>query len=308
MSQTSPTTPSHSKRAFVYATLTGCAIALLGGVLIEAGNETAPYGWTMFVILPVATGLVASCFVRPVRAVVLAAILSVLLCFVVLLFTGLEGIVCILMAAPLILVAVIVGALVGAWLSSLVRKRLGPGSNMLLLPVIGLSTVFGAGQIEERLVHADRLETVTTAAIVQGSPTEAWNQVITIEQISADKQPFLLQIGLPVPKRCTLEGNGVDALRICQFESGVIEEQVTKWDPPRQLDVKIIRSTLPGRHWLRFDKASYVIEPISPDATRIIRSTTISSKLQPGWYWRLFERMGVEAEHRYLFESLLTSR
>ena len=49
--------------------------------------------------------------------------------------------------------------------------------------------------------------------------------MLAIDEIAA-KKPFLLQIGLPVPVKCTLEGAGIGATRICHFDSGVIEEKI----------------------------------------------------------------------------------
>src|SRR5262249_25588348 len=122
----------------------------------------------------------------------------------------------------------------------------------------------------------------------------------------ADK-PLLMQMGLPVPNRCTLEGSGAGAMRTCHFNTGIVEERVTAWEPPSRLDMQIVRVTLPGRHWLRLERALYVIEELSPEKSKVTRTTTISSKLRPAWYWRFFERMGVEAEHSYMFDFLAGS-
>jgi hypothetical protein len=298
MSNTS-TSGQGSKKAILYGTLTASATALLGGALITAGNSTAPYGWSMFIALPAVTGFVAGCFGRFLWAALLTTFLSLIVCFVGLLFTGLEGIVCILMASPLI----VAGALVGTFIGWSVRQAIDSRNSFLLIPFLGVPSVFAAGQVEERSHGPDRAETFVSTCIVSGSPEEAWDMIVRVDDISA-KRPFLLRIGLPVPKYCTLEGTGVGAKRICHFDSGEIDEEITEWDPPNSFDVTITRARLPGRHWLRFEAASYRFEAVSPGRTAITRSTTITSKLRPGWYWRHFEKMGIEAEHGYLFDSL----
>mgnify|MGYP004072323343 FL=1 len=41
-------------------------------------------------------------------------------------------------------------------------------------------------------------------------------------------KPFLLQLGvLPVPRRCTLEGEGKGSVRTCYFDKGTITQEVT---------------------------------------------------------------------------------
>ena len=43
-------------------------------------------------------------------------------------------------------------------------------------------------------------------------------------------KPFLLRTGaLPVPYRCTLEGEGVGGVRTCYFDKGTITQEVTAW-------------------------------------------------------------------------------
>jgi hypothetical protein len=169
--------------------------------------------------------------------------------------------------------------------------------------LIGLSSIFGAEQIEDCLATHDRVETITTTRVIHGTPEQLWERILSIDEVSGTK-PLLLRIGLPVPKSCAMEGSGLGARRICYFENGSIEEEVTYWGPGRQLDLRITRSTLPGRHWLQFESASYQLEAVTPTETRLTRTTTISSKLRPAWYWRFFEEMGVQTEHRYVFDSL----
>ncbi len=290
---------SVSTKAILYGSVTATATALIGGTLVWLGDETAPYGATVFVVLPAVTGFVAAYFARPLRAALLSTQISIVLCFLGVLFTGLEGIVCIFMAAPLIFAAAILGAGLG-WA---VHKNFDSRVNMLLFPLMGVSSVVAAGQAEQTLYSGARFETVISTRVVLTTPENAWRAIIAAESIAADK-PFLLRIGLPVPVSCSIDREEVGAKRTCHFTSGLIEEQITTWDPPKQVDMKVVRVTLPGRHWLGFESASYTIEGVERDKTLITRTTTISSTLRPRWYWRFFEKMGVEAEHRYLFDGL----
>jgi hypothetical protein len=273
-------------------------MALLGGALV-AGSETAPFGLTVFIALPIATGFTSACFTRLLSAILLTSGLSILLSCLALLFTGKEGVVCIVFALPLILVGAVIGAVLG-WL---VRGWIDSPANLALFPLVGILGVFGIGAAEDRLGGDERIEPVTSVVTLDASAEEVWSALLAPDDVSANR-PLLLRMGLPVPLRCSLEGTGLGARRTCYFDSGVIEERVTRWEPARRLDFQIVRSTLPGRHWLGFESASYIMEELDPRQTRVTRMTTITSKLCPAWYWRHFEHMGVDAEHRYLFESL----
>jgi hypothetical protein len=294
--------PRAIEKAAFYGGLVAGGMAMAGGLLITLGHGKAEFGATMFIALPVATGFVAACFVRPWPAVMVATLLSMLVWTGGLLFTGLEGVVCVCMAAPLL----IGGAFLGALLGQLVRSRFDSRANYVLFPLIGMASVFGVGQAEERWGGPERAETITSVTTLDAGLHEVWQATAAPGAISA-RPSLLLRIGLPVPRYCTLDGEGVGARRTCHFDSGVIEEEVTRWEPPRRLDMRIVRVTLPGRHWLGYRDASYTLEEIAPGRTRLVRTTTITSRLRPAWYWRHGERWGVETEHAYLFEHLTRS-
>jgi hypothetical protein len=69
------------------------------------------------------------------------------------------------------------------------------------------------------------------------------------------------------------------------------------------MDLKIDRTAMPGRHWLGFEYSSYELAA-EGDKTVLTRTTVITSNLAPAAYWRVFERMGVEQEHEYIFRDL----
>ena len=123
-----------------------------------------------------------------------------------------------------------------------------------------------------------------------------------IDSIQASK-PLLMYLGLPVPQRCVMQGHGIGAKRTCYFNVGYIEETVTGWSPPYYLGLSIDRTHMPGRHWLGFENAEYRLQASGP-MTLLTRTTTISSHLHPDWYWRPFERLGVESEHDYILRDI----
>ncbi len=61
---------------------------------------------------------------------------------------------------------------------------------------------------------------------------------------------------------------------------------------------------MPGRHWLGFENAEYRLQA-NGHLTLLTRTTTISSHLHPAWYWRRFERLGVESEHDYILQDVV---
>jgi len=130
-----------------------------------------------------------------------------------------------------------------------------------------------------------------------------WSKILSIDNVQASK-PLLMYVGLPIPERCVLRGKGVGAKRTCYFNTGYIEETVTGWEPPYIMALTIDRTHMPGRHWLGFENAEYRLRA-SGSSTVLTRTTTISSHLLPRWYWRPFEQLGVESEHRYILQDVV---
>ena len=153
------------------------------------------------------------------------------------------------------------------------------------------------------MLERPRTEVVQTTVNVNGSPERVWRAIVSIDNIKAS-QPFLMHVGLPIPQRCTMQGHGVGAKRTCYFNVGYIEETVTAWNPPYSMGLSIDRTHLPGRHWLGFESADYRLEP-SGGTTWLTRRTTVFSYLHPSWYWRTFERLGVESEHAYILRDVV---
>ena len=122
-------------------------------------------------------------------------------------------------------------------------------------------------------------------------------------------KPFLLRVGLPVPEKCTLDHEAVGGKRICTFSNGRIDQRVTQWNRPTYMGLAITKSTLPGRHWLKFIDASYELYPQGPK-TRIVRHSTISTRLSPRWYWRRIGTLGrpLPELHSLRFRRISQSR
>lgn len=175
------------------------------------------------------------------------------------------------------------------------------GIKLLLLAMAALFLV-GAKAIEWPFIERPRYETFERRVTVAGPPENAWNLIKAINSLDGPK-PFLLWFGLPLPESCELDREAVGGRRVCHFNSGIIAQEITEWNAPKSMKFKITESTLPGRHWLKFVSAGYDFIPDGGN-TVVIRKTTISSRLYPRWYWRMFEEWGVQSEHEFVLTDL----
>lgn len=274
----------------------------MGGFLLVR-DKTNSMGGVLFVLLPFATGFATALVARRWNLVLASLIIGVIFCTAILLLTKMEGWVCVLMSAPLIAFGLTVGALIGVAVRiHIIDKSRKPRILVLFLLLVLPLFLMGANRIEEPSRRTPRAETFTSVLIVDAAPEKVWNSIKTMDRVNAHKG-FLMKIGLPVPVSCSIDREGVGGTRTCYFESGFIQERITEWDPPHVMKLEITAWDVPGRPWLDFQDAGYEFHEANGQ-TVMTRTTTIRSRLLPAWYWRRFERIGVETEHEYLFESV----
>lgn len=289
-------------KAAIIGTLTATAFGLAAFMLLTLWHSGM--GSALFLLTPLVAGFSIALVADDQNSAAAAAILSVVATLGMLIAFGREGGLCALLALPILAVGLAVGVALGL----IVRRFLFPRTDnqtttMGILLLIGPALIFTTDRIESPRLQVPRIEVIATSVKVGNSPEHVWNQILTVDNMAASK-PFLMHVGLPIPERCSLVGRGVGAKRTCYFNNGYIEETITAWDPPFYMGLNIDRTHMAGRHWLGFESAAYRLQP-DGNSTILTRTTTVSSRLLPVWYWRPFERLGVSSEHRYILQDVV---
>jgi hypothetical protein len=292
-----------SLKAVAVGAVTGSVIGLVAFSFLTH-RQYPGMGSVMFLFVPIAAGFSIAMVARKPNATTAAAVVSVVSSLLLLIALGAEGMLCAVLAFPIIAAGLFIGIGIGALLRKLVVSRTNnrtttTGMLLFIAPVL----IVAGERIETPMLQHPRTEVVQTTVNVNGSPEHVWREILSIDNIEASK-PLLMYVGLPVPQRCTIQGHGVGAKRTCYFNVGYIEETVTAWNPPYYLGLSIDRTNMPGRHWLGFESADYRLE-LSGNTTWLTRRTTVFSYLRPSWYWRHFERLGVESEHDYILRDVV---
>jgi len=294
---------SETRRPLWVGVLVGMGVGVTLGILgFQIANQPGirGMGYALFFIVPAASGFAIGMVTGGTRPALLTSVPALVVSLLLLIGLGKEGPICAVLALPLILVPVLIGAIIGAVVSNKNRSRQQGGgtATILLLPLV----IFGAHWAERPMLEHIRTETVTTSVHVAAEPATVWGMIESIDSIHGPK-PWLMRIGLPVPVRCALEREGVGAKRVCYFEDGTIEERVSEWSPPNRMRLQIVHTHMGINHWMGFQDALYQLQA-EGDGTRLTRTTTLESALYPVWYWRPWERLGVEQEHRYILEDV----
>ncbi len=280
----------------------------VGGYLLVSADPSA-LGIVMFLLVPFVAGFVTAANTSPavrLRRTVQIAIFVVVISLTVLLATSFEGIICVLMAAPVMTVGLVIGAVVGYFVRVKFLDRDDHGRKKLIL-LIGVCPmlVAAADQVEKPLRAIQDREVFTTEILIDASPGRVWDSLAQMEKLDGP-MPLLLRMGLPLPTHCVLESAAVGGRRVCHFNQGVIVQEITDWRRGESMAFRMEKSTLPGRRWLSFIDARYEFIPQGP-ATKLIRHTTIGTRLSPRWYWRPLEEWGVTSEHAFVLANVKRS-
>ena len=230
-----------------FAILVGCATQVVAGAV--SVWVFAAYGFILFFASPVVAGTTAGFtysggVVRPMSHVFGMTLIMNVVSFLTMLCIGLDGAICLIMAFPLLCPLCVVGSLIGAALASANLRpgrdeRRGMIGTMVILPLCLLLEPFD----DQKPIHA-----VTTSVEIAAPPEVVWEQVIAFPEIT-DKMPWLFRLGIAAPLRARIEGQGVGAIRHCEFTTGSFVEPIRVWDRPRRLAFDVTSQPYPMKEW-----------------------------------------------------------
>jgi hypothetical protein len=271
----------------------------LGFILLH--YELIGYGLSLFVFLPFILGYILG--TSTIKKISLTGlVISLVIFFALLIAGGLEGMVCILMALPLVIGAIALGAFV----NYLFKKNQAKDKPDELIKKSMLPFFFflGLGLLEKEMTKNNKeVISVSSEMILPYSTHQVYETIKSVDTLIANKS-FLMKLDLPVPNKCILEKEEVGGLRTCYFSGGTITERITELKKDSILRMDVIDYKLTGRKWLGFKEAIYYFEKTGETSCRMTRVTTYTSELKPRFYWDPLEKIGIRQEHDYVFENL----
>ncbi|MFZ9856162.1 MAG: hypothetical protein ACO3I0_13685 [Limisphaerales bacterium] len=282
----------------------GCALAsaiyagAVGvGLTLLSTQVFGEYGWALFVVMPFALGAVSTgLYLRRHPATLKEAqwvsFLSVFCVGGLLFGLALEGLLCLFMATP---IALLLAAMGGSFVWQ-IQKANANRSNAPLMGVVFLSLpALFAGEPLGR--PANPTFTVQSEVFVAASPQRLWPLVVDVAELPPDGQLWS-RLGMATFRRAWTEGEGVGAIRYCEFDTGLAREPVEIWDPPRRLQLRVETTPTPLkelslyehihaphlRGFYEVNSAEFLLEPVE-GGTRLIGTTRYQHGLWPAQYW-----------------------
>jgi hypothetical protein len=277
------------------------------------------YGWGVFVALPFCLGLFAALFHSAARprswwACAGVALLALLFCGLALVAVAVEGVVCLLMAAPLASPLVLLGATAGYFLQI---GRWRQQRNTVRLYAAGWVVLPLALLGESSQSPSPALNAVTSTVEIAASPDVVWRHVVEFSELPPPSE-LIFRVGIAYPVRARIWGHGVGAVRHCEFSTGPFVEPITVWDEPRLLAFDVTCQPHPmielspyreldTPHLNGFflsRRGQFLLTPLPGGKTRLAGTTWYTQDLWPGSYWRVWSDYLVHRIHARVLEHI----
>jgi len=275
------------------------------------------FGLATFLAFPFAIGVSGGVVIRRAGGTfgqgVAAAMTLVGAVILVLCGMLMEGIVCVVMAAPIGAVLAFFGAVVGYFLA---RTKAADGT---LQSAAWLSIVFMVA-VEGWNPPAPLEATTSSEVIINAPAARVWAELHDIRDLPATDN-FLFQFGIAHPMGTVTDGQGVGAARLCKLSTGDMPEIVTVWKPGQELRFKVLSTPPSMRETGFFGKTidtthihsayasldgGFKLTTLPDGRTRLVGESHYLLNIAPASYWNLWTEEIVHMVQRRVLEHVKT--
>jgi len=287
-------------------------IQILGFVSI---NYLGDYGWSVFIGIPFLLGFLPPYItgkkvkITKGMAYKLSFLALGLACIALLAF-AIEGLICLLMASPLLGLAVWLGSYIGYKSSNSNFMNTTNTTVVLILLSIGFMSF-------DYLNEPKDLIPVKTEIIINAPIEKVWNHVVTFDKID-EPTDWIFKTGIAYPTDSTIVGNGVGAVRHCNFTTGSFIEPITTWNEPNLLQFDVQKQPIPMNEFNPFwnvhpphlngyfksYKGQFKLTKISDNQTALEGTTWYKVDIYPEIYWKSWSDFIVHRIHERVLNHI----
>ncbi len=278
-----------------------------GFQLLRSGT----YGLTIFIVLPVVLGGLASWVFRPTTGEGAAEVgaLAVFVALCSILVVGWEGLICIVMALPL---ALPLGGM-GGWLAYEAGRRRVERQGLTILMLLTPASLFWDAKAVPPVFE------VRSAIEIAATPEQVWTHVVSFSDLP-EPQDWFFRAGLAYPKRARIDGSGVGAVRYCEFSTGPFVEPIEVWDQPRLLRFRVTENPAPMHEWSPYAQVlpkhlhgymlskhgQFKLTRLPNNHTLLEGTTWYQHGLWPSQYWRWWSDAIIHRIHMRVLTHIRT--
>jgi uncharacterized membrane protein YhaH (DUF805 family) len=259
------------------------------------------YGWGLFVGEPFAMGMVSVLlYAWPARRkfadCLVVSLLTMLFVGLVLLVIAVEGIVCLIMAAPIGMALSLLGGIVGYIVADIHHSSIRPAQTLLILLAVPFMMGMEAGSDETA-----PLLSVTSSVVIDAPPEKVWPHVVSFSPIP-EARDWVLHTGIAYPERARIDGQGVGAVRHCIFTTGEFVEPIQVWEPNHLLKFSVAAQPEPMEEmspyprlktphlngYFQSQQGELLLTRLPGNKTLLSGTTWYTDKIWPSAYWQIW--------------------
>ena len=259
------------------------------------------YGWGLFVGVPFCMGFFSVIIYsgrqpRGMGESMAVATASLAIAGVVLLVVAFEGVVCLIMAAPLALITGLVGAVAGHAVMAGRRQRSTP--QLFCVPILAMPMMFAS---EALLPDSPPVLKVVTAVEVEAPIETVWKHVVEFAELPPPTE-LIFKLGIAYPIRAAIQGKGKGAVRTCTFSTGPFVEPIEVWNEPRLLKFRVTSNPAPLQEWTPYkeihpphlngflvsEDGQFQLTQLPGNRSRLEGTTWYRHTMWPARYWQIW--------------------
>ncbi len=298
-------------------------IAVLAGVLSTFGVgyigglvvSTNPYGYWLFLGLPVFLGLVTSIVLDlperlPFSDHVMAGAIGWLAACGVLFLMAAEGALCIVMALPIIIIGTLAGSGIARLITASFHRPQGPVAVSVVL-VVPIFLFFDS-------LNGDlpSVRSLSTELIIDATPEQIWPHLSKLDLPAPDFWMFRAGVAHPLEIRTAEQRLGGG--RECVLSTGTMHEIITEWEPGSRLAFKMLNTPPTMREWNPMGEVqvehllgyyeclegSFYLIPLSGGRTKLVGKSVFQHRFSPRTYWSWWTDLIVSQVHSSVMEEV----
>jgi hypothetical protein len=206
------------------------------------------------------------------------------------LFMG-EGIFCLIIVSPLLLVFLFIGIFIG---KIMYENKKNGRLNVSIFGFLLIAFIFDVNSDH----HYVRM--VSDEIVIQATPDKIWNHVVAFEPIQEKPTFWMFKLGMPKPMQTTVTGYYQGAGRKCIFNDSIIfEETMTVFQPNKDLTFDIVTPPQDPEiiGHIETQRGQFILKDNHDGTTTLIGNSWYKLNVFPAWYYDLWAESIVRNVH-----------
>ncbi len=271
------------------------------------------YGVALFILIPLLIGLISTSILgyknaistKQARQIGFLTLFILALCLLVF---AIEGIICMVMAAPFALLLTWLGTVIG---HSLISKNSKQSFNSVLFLIVLIPLVASR---EKKIIPSTK--PVVSKVLIDADVQTVWKNVIEFPVLSAPDE-LIFKVGISYPIESIIVGEGEGAIRYCKFNTGEFVEPITQWKENALLQFDVIEQPLPLREISFWDvnsphlhdyfvskKGQFKLTELENGLIELEGTTWYYHNIKPDFYWRIWSNYIIHKIHARVLDHI----